>query len=344
MVADIPHHADKGPYVAGLVPGARVVGFYLVRYKQLEPFRDRSRGHYLTLTLADRTGQVLARVWENAAELAAQFEPGDIVKVAGDVESYRDRTQLIVTQLRRARADEFDLRDMRRTSRRAADAMQAELRQRLDGVQNVYMNRLLRHFFDDPEFMVKFSEAPAARRVHHAYLGGLLEHTLQVAALADRLLEIYPQLDADLLQCGVLLHDIGKVREFVWDTDIDYTDEGRLVGHVVLGAEMVAPAIAAIPEFPPELALRIKHMIVSHHGRYEWGAPRRPKTVEAMALHHLEDLDAQVNRFDDLLSSRREPGQPWTQFDRLLRRPLFAGMFTSDDDGELSVEESSQLT
>jgi len=171
-------------------------------------------------------------------------------------------------------------------------------------------------------------------------------HTLQVAALAERLIELYPNLDSDMLLTGVLLHDIGKIRGFNWQMDIDYTDYGRLLGHVVIGIEMIAPIIDSILGFPPELALRVKHMVVSHHGRYEWGAPRRPKTVEAMALHHLEDLDAQVNRYDQILHARLEPGQAWTEYDRLLRRSLYAGSGAQilPEDVTLSVEEAGHLS
>ena len=322
---ELPYNENKGPFAAELAPGDRVTGYYIVRFKQLEPFRDRSRGHYLTLTLADRTGQVLARVREGALELAEQFDAGEVVKVAGDVEDFRDRTQLIVANLRRAEDDEFDLRDMQRTTLQEIEVLHSQLQAFIEAVGNPHLNALLRHFFDDTEFLSAFSAAPAARRVHHAYVGGLLEHILQVAALAERLIELYPNLDSDLLLTGVLLHDIGKIRGFNWQMDIDYTDEGRLIGHVVLGIEMLTPVMDAISDFPPELALRVKHMIVSHRGRYEWGAPRRPQTVEAMALHHLEELDAQVNRFDEILHTRREPGQSWTEYDRLLRRSLYVG-------------------
>lgn len=339
-----PYHPEKGPFVIDLTPGDRITGFYLARYKQLEPFRDRSRGVFLTLTLADRTGHVLARVWEGAAEVAGTFEQGDVVKVAGDVESFRDRTQVIVAKVRRAEPGEFDRRDMQRTTQRDVDVMLGDLRGRIEAVANLHLNALLRHFFDDPEFVGLFAAAPAARRVHHAYVGGLLEHTLKVAALADALLGLYPELDRDLLTSGVLLHDVGKVREFSWQVDIDYTDQGRLLGHVVLGAQMVAPAIEAISGFPPELALRVMHMIVSHHGRYEWGSPRRPMTLEAMALHHLEELDAQVSRFGDLLATRREPGSAWTDYDRMLRRSLYAGSPDQTLDDDLTVEEAGQWT
>jgi 3'-5' exoribonuclease len=174
--------------------------------------------------------------------------------------------------------------------------------------------------------------------VHHAYLGGLLEHISDVLSLCDTVLELYPELNADLLRTGALLHDVGKLREYAWEKDIDYTDEGRLIGHVVLGDEMVAHVLAHLADFPEALSLRVRHMLVSHHGRYEWGSPARPQTLEAIALHQIENLSAQVSRFRSLLAARREPGEAWTDFDRMLGRQLYAGHA-----GDLNIEESSQL-
>jgi 3'-5' exoribonuclease len=333
-----PKHPQKGPFIVDLQPGDRVTGFFLVRHKQLEPFRDRSKGEFLTLMLGDRTGQLLARVWEGAAELAETFEEGDVVKVAGDVEEYLGRTQIIVNKLRRANEGEYDLADFLPATEKSVDELWAAVRSAIDGLGNPHLAALVRHFYDDPDFRARMSQAPAARRVHHAYLGGLLEHTTEVLALCDAVLRLYPAINADLLRTGALLHDVGKLREYAWARDIDYTDEGRLVGHIVIGAEMVSGAMAQLPDFPEELRLRVRHMLVSHHGRYEWGSPARPQTLEAIALHHVEELNAQVNRFQTLLAARREPGQAWTDYDRMLGRQLYAGR---DDD--LSIEEASQM-
>lgn len=332
-----PVHPQKGPFVQDLRPGARFTGFYLCRHKQLEPFRDRSKGHFLTLVLADRTGQLLARVWEGATELAETFNEDDVVKVAGEVEEYLDRLQIIIHKLRPAAPEEYDLRDFLPATEKDVEVMLTALRSAVEGIANPHLNALARHFYDDPDFTARLAQAPAARRVHHAYLGGLLEHLTEVIALCDSVLALYPQIDADLLRTGALLHDIGKVREFVWEKDIDYSDEGRLVGHVVIGEEMVVRAIESLPGFPPELALRVRHMLVAHHGKHEYGSPRRPMTLEAIALHKIEDLSGQINRFHLLLAARREAASAWTEYDRLLGRQLYAG----GGDGELSVEEQS---
>ncbi|MBI5293168.1 MAG: hypothetical protein HY872_14935 [Chloroflexi bacterium] len=330
-----PHHPQKGPYVRDLKPGDRVTGFYAVRYKQLEPFRDRSKGQFLTITLTDRTGALLARVWEGAPELAETFSQGDVVKAQGDVESYMDRTQLIIARLRRAEPDEYDLRDFQPSTNKDAPAMMETVQHAVTRIANPHLGALVRRFYDDPDFGQQFANAPGARRVHHAYLGGLLEYTVELLALADPLLALYPDIDPDLLLSGVLLHAVGKLRENEWQKDFGPTDEGTMIGYVVLGDEMVARAIAALPDFPAELALRVRHMIVSHRGRPEWGAPRRPQTLEAIALHHLTELDVQVNRFHGVLAGRPD-GEPWTPFDRRLGRALYAGRADdppADDDG-----------
>jgi 3'-5' exoribonuclease len=333
-----PKHPQKGPFIIEARPGERVTGFFLVRHKQLEPFRDRSKGEFLTLMLGDRTGQLLARVWEGAADLAETFEEGDVVKVAGDVEEYLGRTQIIVNKLRRANEGEYDLADFLPATGKNIDDLWAAVQAAIDGIANPHLAALVRRFYDDPDFRASMAQAPAARRVHHAYLGGLLEHTTEVLSLCNAILHLYPALNADLLRTGALLHDVGKLHEYEWSRDIDYTDEGRLVGHIVIGAEMVSRAMEQLPDFPEELRLRVRHMVASHHGRYEWGSPTRPQTLEAIALHHAEELNAQVNRFQSLLAARREPGQAWTDYDRLLGRQLYAG---HDDD--LSIEEASQM-
>ncbi|HEY68282.1 MAG TPA: HD domain-containing protein [Thermoflexia bacterium] len=324
----------KKQFVRDLRPGKRALGFFLVRYKRLEPFRDRTRGEFLTLILADRTGEILARVWEEAPTVAKTFEQGQVVKVLGEVEEYLGRWQVIVKKIRPAEPDEYDLADYLPATERDVDEMLAIVRATMEEIENPYLRALVAYFFEDEEFVARFSRAPAARRIHHAYLGGLLEHTVEVVTLCRALLEVYPQIHHDLLLTGALLHDVGKVAEFEYETDITYSDEGRLLGHVVMSDRLVSDGIATIPEFPAELALRLRHMILSHHGRYEWGSPRRPKTLEAVALHYIENLDAQVNRFYRILSTRREPEKPWTEYDTLLRRYLYAGR-----EEELSVEE-----
>jgi 3'-5' exoribonuclease len=315
----------KDTFISDFKPGDRVTSFFIVRQKQLEPFRDKAKGEFLTLSLADRTGQVLARVWDNAPTLAGTFEAGDVLKIAGDVEEYQGRMQLIVQRLRPATDGEYDLSDFVAATTRDVNAMLAAVQAAVVCISDPHLSALVRQFYGEEAFLAALAQAPATRRLHHAYLGGWLEHLTQILALCNTVLDLHPELNADLLRAGALLLSAGKLREHSWAGDIDYTDEGRLLGHVVLADEEVNHALAGLPEFPPELALRVRHILLSHRGRYEWGSPRPPMTLEAIALHQIETLNAQLSRFRDLLNGRREPNQPWTEYNRLLGRPLYAG-------------------
>ncbi len=330
----VRRHPEKGPWVGELEEGAHLLGFYLARDAQAETFRDPSRGHFLRLKLVDRTGEIDARIWEAVEDYLFIMDRAQIVKVEGHVESFHGRPQVKVLRLRSAQESEYELGDLIRSTDRDPEAMLAEIDRVIAELEEPHLAALLAGFFGSEEFREAFRAAPAARRIHHAYLGGLLEHVFEILQLARPLLELYPQLNRDLLVSGILLHDVGKLEAFTWELDIDYTDRGRLLGHVVMSAERVAEAIAAIPDFPPQLALELQHLVVSHHGRYEWGSPRRPKTLEAAALHHLENLDSQVNRFKLMLESAWLAGEPWTHYDRLLGRTLYAG-----EDESLSIEE-----
>ena len=317
--------STKGPFVVDLRPGERIVGYFLVRQKQLEPFRDRAKGEFLNLTLADRTGEIIARVWDDAPALAETFAEGDIIKLAGDVGEYQGRQQVIVQKLRRAEADEYDLGDFQATTPRDIGAMQAEVQAAVESLGNPHLSLLVRTFYDNTDFTRELSRAPSARRVHHAYVGGLLEQITEMLSLADAVLALYPEVSPDLLRAGILLHAVGKTAEFTVGADLDQTDAGRLLGHILLGDEHIAAALAQVEGFPPELALRVRHMLVSQHGKLEWGSPRQPQTLEALALHHLENLTAQMNRFRSLLARPREAGQSWTEYNRLLGRQLYVG-------------------
>lgn len=327
----------KGQFIGDLKAGDKALGFFLVKHKQLEPFRDRTKGEFLTLTLADRTGQILARVWEGAPALAETFAVDDVVKVLGQVEEYLGRPQVIIEKLRPAMPEEYDLEDFLPHTERDIEAMLATVRETIAAVENPYLRALLDSFFSDDAFVRGFCRAPASKRIHHAYLGGLLEHTVDIIALSKAVLAIFPQIDRDLLLTGAILHDVGKVRELDYSRTIDYTDEGRLQGHVALGDRMIAEHIRQIPDFPAELALRLSHLVLSHHGRYEWGSPRRPKTIEACAMHHIDNLVTQVNRFSQIVAARRGLEKPWTEYDRLLKRYLYTGR--SED---LVIEEKSR--
>ncbi len=326
---------NKGPFLNDIETGQRFIGYFVLRRKQLETFRDPSRGFYLSLILSDRSGQRLARVWEDAENTYNELEEGQVLKVDGETEEYLDRIQIRVHRVRPAKENEFEMRDMLHAREKDPAQMLQELDTWLKKINDQYLSQLLDYFFKDESILTQFSTVPAAKKVHHAYMGGLLEHVLEMLSIAEAVTNIYPQLNPDLFFTSILLHDIGKLRQFEMEFDIDYTDEGRLVGHIPITDEMVMKAIATMPNFPPQLALELRHIILSHHGRYEWGSPRRPKTPEAVALHYIDNLSAQVNRFEKLIGST-QAGKDWTDFDSILRRQLYIG--TSD---ESNIEEES---
>jgi 3'-5' exoribonuclease len=276
--------------------------------------------------LGDRTGDVAAVMWEGAEEASRELSEGDIVKVQGVLGTYQRERQLTITRLRQATPEEIALEDYLPRSQQDPVVLLARLGQAVDGMGEPHLARLIRDLLADEAFMAAFVAAPAAKSIHHAVLGGLLEHTVSVVGLCRLLAEYYPVVDRDILLAAAILHDVGKVRELTWDRVFDYTDAGRLLGHITLGAFLVEERIRAIPDFPQVLAQRLLHCILSHHGELEWGSPKRPKTLEALVLHYAEDLDGKVNSFLSFTESHPDPQHPgWTQFNKAMDRYLYFG-------------------
>jgi 3'-5' exoribonuclease len=330
----------KKQFVRDLKVGGKVVSFFVAKYKMLEDFRDKTKGQFLTVVLADRTGQILARAWEQGPELYKQFEKDEIIAVRGRVEEYLERPQVIIEKLRRAKPGEYSPQDFVPQTEQPVDRLWATLQETIAGLTNPHLKALIESLFADPAFADGFRHAPASKALHHAYLGGLLEYVTEMIALAKTLLGLYPQLDGDLLLAGAILHDVGMVAGAKYEWEIDYTDEGRLLGHIVLGERRVAAAIQAIPDFPPELALRLQHLLLSHHGRYEWGAVREPQTLEAAALHYLAETASQVNRFQQIIEGQWDTSKGWTDYDRTLGRSLYIGKPLEAAEAEISAAAS----
>jgi 3'-5' exoribonuclease len=277
----------------GFDEGKLFDGFFLVLAKQQRTTKQSKA--YLNLTLGDKTGQIEARVWElNDPRIAKEFDRGDIVKVRGSVSRYEERTQLKVDQLRKAQAGEADKLDMLPATTRDVGELWAQLESAVKSLANPDLKRLLEALLGDAALAQAYREAPAARQLHHAWLGGLLEHVVSLLGLADRVAAHYPLLDRDLLVTGVILHDIGKIRELEWETGFDYTVEGVLLGHIQIGVDLVEKTIAALPDFPPRLRTLVLHMILSHHGKLEFGSPKLPMIPEAVVLNFIDDLDAKM--------------------------------------------------
>lgn len=308
-------------WVKDIQENQRVSGLYLVKTKRAG--LTKKGDPFLSLTLTDRSGEIEARVWERVEELSPLFREGDILEVEGHAGSFRNRIQVTLSDLKPSE-DGWDWGLFMESSDRDTAEMVASLRELLMGVKNPHLVGLLKGFLSDRQFISQFKQAPAAKNFHHNYLGGLLEHTLSVCQMAEAVTDHYPDLDRDLLFTAAFLHDIGKVRELGFDRKIDYTDEGRLLGHLVLGVAMVDEKIAALKGFPRELAVRLKHLILSHHGAYEFGSPKRPKFLEAFALHLIDDLDAKMNGLGRFMERDQQEGV-WTDFNRLFDRYFLKG-------------------
>jgi len=314
--------ADR-TWVTDLRNGDAVEGTFLVSRKDLR--QTKTGTLYIDGEVTDRSGSIPIRMWDATERIFAGFETGDFVEITGQIESYKDRLQLIVKKIAKADESTISMDDFLPASEHDVDEMEQQLRKILRKVEDPHLIKLLAAFFKDKEFMAAFKQCPAAVAFHHAYLGGLLEHTLSLAKLAARIAPDYPTLRRDLLLVAVFLHDIGKTRELEWARGFQYTDEGGLVGHLVIGAAMVEDKAKAIDEFPAELLNSLKHLILSHHGEFEYGSPKLPVTVEAVALHYIDNLDAKIHAFQKAIDESHDASNNWTEYSRMFERRLFKG-------------------
>ena len=279
--------------LAGFDDGRLFDSFFLVLAKQQRTTKQNKP--YLNLILGDKTGQIEGRVWDPGdPRIAREFERGNLVKVRGCVSRFDDRMQLKVDQLRKALPGEADKMDMLPATTRDVQELWCELEKAVAGLTNPDLKMLLSTLLADAAIAKSYREAPAARQLHHAWLGGLLEHVVSLLGLADRVAAHYPMLDRDLLVSGVILHDIGKIRELEWEMGFDYTVEGVLLGHIQMGVDLVAKTIDSLPGFPDRLRTLVLHMVLSHHGKLEFGSPKLPMIPEALVLNFLDDLDAKM--------------------------------------------------
>jgi len=280
---------------------------------------------YMTLKLMDRSGEVEGRVWDRVDEFSACFERDDFILVSAKASVYMGKMQLIIQELRRLPDEDVDISDFLPVASRPVEAMISDLRERVADLGDLHLKALMQAFLDDQEFLEGYSRAPAAKAMHHVYLGGLLEHALAVASLAEDVSQRYPALNRDLLIVGALLHDIGKVAELKFDRSFEYTDVGKLLGHIVIGVEMVEEKLRTIPGFPKEMAILVKHLLLSHHGQYDFGSPKRPKTLEAVVLNSLDDMDSKINGVQTHIEKEPDSESAWTQYHRLYDRYFFKG-------------------
>jgi 3'-5' exoribonuclease len=302
----------KDIYIADLATfdeGRNFDGFFLVLSKQQRSTKNNKP--YLSLILGDKTGQIEGRVWDPAdPRIAKEFNQGDIVKVRGTATRFEERTQTKVEQLRLAAPHEVDKSDLLPATTYDVGEMWGQLEATIEGFANPDLKRLLKALLAESGVAQAYREAPAARQLHHAWLGGLLEHVVSLLGLARSVAAHYAMLDRDLLLTGVILHDIGKIRELTWDVGFDYSVEGILLGHIQMGVDLVEKTIAGLPGFPERLRALVVHMILSHHGKLEFGSPKLPMIPEALALSFVDDLDAKMQAMKSEFEKCAREGRP----------------------------------
>lgn len=321
-----------------------VVSFFLAGGKEL-CLRKEGGGNYLRIRLLDRSGELEARVWEDAETVADDFAAGDVIKVRGRLEKYKGKFQLSIEKLRRAAADEYEEADFFRTTKFDVEQMWSQLLGFVFVMRNPHLRALGYAFLDDVEIANRFKRAPAAKSLHHAWRGGLLEHVVTLIESCEGAAQRFKWIDRDLLVTGALLHDIGKVRELDWTGAPGYTLEGQLVGHISIGVAMAQEKMAAIPDFPPRLKMLVEHIILSHHGKHEFGSPKLPMIAEALLLNMLDDMEAKMQMVRDALDANLVCGRKGDEFtDRiwaLERSMLDAQRFVAMDGRGLSPVESA---
>ncbi|TAL17163.1 HD domain-containing protein [bacterium] len=318
----------KNQFIAKLHEDTELHDTFLVLQKQLSPTRQGR--NYLRVTLGDKTGQLEARVWEGAEELVNRFDAGDLVYVTGMVTSYNGVLQIKAQFIEKLPEGKVEWADYLPSSSRPAQEMVAELRSLLGTIANPHLLALVNSFLEDAPFMERFSVTPAAKGMHHAFVGGLLEHTLGVVKISSAMSVLYP-VSRDALLTGAFLHDIGKIEELTASAGFDYTMEGKLIGHLIIGRDMLKERAAKVPGFPENLLLHLEHMILSHHGELEWGSPKRPKTVESLALHLADNLDAKLMAAIESVSKSDGMSGDWTAFLKIFDRPFLRSSLLEAD-------------
>lgn len=318
----------KKRFIEELKPGEAVDEIFVLSEKTMGHKRDGAP--YLSVMLADRTGRIRGVVWDGVEQIASAIESGNYIRIQGSVSEYRGMTQIVVKAVSVENDGDVDPSDFLPASRRNPEKMLERLQTLCRTIQSQCLRQLLDRFWADTAFVRAFKTAPAAKLMHHAYIGGLLEHTLSLALLVDRVADHYAGIDRDMLLAGAVLHDIGKIREFEFKSRIDYSDEGRLVNHIVIGVQMIEEKLAEVPAFPEQTALLLKHLIISHHGTREFGSPEPPKTLDAVLLNYLDEIDSKVNGVREFINNQ-DPGSDWTGYHKPLERFFYKGRPEHDD-------------
>ena len=297
-----------------------ITSLFVVALKQVKS--KKSGELYLSLLLADRSGQVQANMWDNVADAISGFEQYDFVKVKGVVHKYNGRWQLTVHKMRKLGESEIDYSDYLAKTSKDIEQLWQTLCNFVESFQNPWLKSLIKEFIADEALVAAYKTAPAAKTLHHAFVGGLLDHVVSLFTVCDLAARNYPQVNRDLLLSGVFLHDIGKLHELTYQCSIAYTTKGQLLGHMIIELEMLHEKIARVPGFPEELKVLLEHLIISHHGEYEFGSPKLPMFPEALMLHYMDDLDSKMESMRAQFEREAEFDSPWTSYNPSLARPL----------------------
>jgi 3'-5' exoribonuclease len=297
-----------------------VTSSFVVASKQVKAKKNGEP--YLALILADRTGQIEAKMWDNVEEFIDVFEQDDFLKIKGLVNKYKNRFQLTIHKLRRMEEGDIDFPDYLPKTKKDIGELWRTLTEFVGTFQNPHLKALVELFMADAEIAERYRNAPAAKTLHHAYIGGLLDHVVSLFHSCDLICRNYPQVNRDLLLTGAFLHDIGKIQELTYNRAFSYTTRGQLLGHMIIELEMLQAKLAKLPDFPPELKTLLEHLIISHHGQYDFGSPKLPMFPEALMLHYLDDLDSKMEAMRAHFEREAELEGPWTSYNASLGRPL----------------------
>lgn len=298
---------------------------------------------YMNLRFMDKSGEIEAKVWDNTDVLDKRFDKDDFVQVRGKASVYMNKMQVVVAEIARIPEEQVCLADFLPESPRPLEEMKRELADVVAAIGNQHLKSLMQSFLSDSLFMDLYCSAPAAKAMHHVYLGGLLEHSLALVKLVKTIVPLYGGINEDLLVVGALLHDAGKIHEMSFERSFDYTDAGKLLGHITIGVELLEDKIRTVEGFPRELAMLLKHMLLSHHGQYEFGSPKRPKTIEATILNYLDDMDSKINGIRSHIAKENVSTSRWTAHHRLYDRYFFKcnGM-TGEEEVERLCDETCE--
>jgi 3'-5' exoribonuclease len=325
-------------YINEIKENGNVDSFFLVKEKSSGI--TRTGNAYLKLRLVDCTGEMEGRIWASVETFVNSFEKDDFVHAKGKASSYQEHLQLSISHIEKLDEDTILLSDFFPVAKRDIEGMFNSLMENSQQVKNPHLSKLLHLFWEDELFVKQFKMVPASKWLHHAYLGGLLEHTLSLSQLVLINASHYEGLNLDLLLTASILHDLGKVDELSYSRSFDYSDQGRLLGHIILGIAKVEDKIRQLPDFPKDLSTLLKHLLLSHHGQYIWGSPKKPMTLEAVMLHYLDDMDAKITGIQQFLKTQVPEGSKWSAYHRAFEQFFYSSMEGSNLELPVKIEES----